>query len=101
MAFNFEKYKTNNPLLQEIEEEVTVSSSGVEMGQVTEEIDIWRTAEEHLEGFRNELASAYAIASQNNDKDWMRALNIIVLKLDALEGAVANASSKLGVLPTN
>lgn len=33
MAFNFEKYKTNNPLLQEIEEEVTVSSSGVEMGQ--------------------------------------------------------------------
>ena len=33
MAFNFESYKTNNPLLQEIEEEVTVSSSGVEMGQ--------------------------------------------------------------------
>lgn len=33
MAFNFEKYTSNNPLLQEIEEEVTVSSSGVEMGQ--------------------------------------------------------------------
>lgn len=33
MSFNYNKYKTNNPLLQEIEEEVTVSSSGVEMGQ--------------------------------------------------------------------
>lgn len=33
MAFNFEKYTSNNPLLHEIEEEVTVSSSGIEMGQ--------------------------------------------------------------------
>jgi len=33
MAFNFERYTSNNPLLHEIEEEVTVSSSGVEMGQ--------------------------------------------------------------------
>lgn len=39
MTFNFNKYKTNNPLLQEIEEEVTVSSSGVEMGQVNEDDD--------------------------------------------------------------
>ena len=31
MAFNFERYTSNNPLLQEIEEEVTVSSSGVQM----------------------------------------------------------------------
>lgn len=46
MAFNFRQYTSNNPLLQELEnidqyaedgeytnEEVTVSSSGVEMGQ--------------------------------------------------------------------
>ena len=33
MAFNFERYTSNNPLLHEIEEEVTVSSSGIEMGQ--------------------------------------------------------------------
>ena len=46
MAFNFNKYKANNPLLEDLEnidqyaedgeyanEEVTVSSSGVEMGQ--------------------------------------------------------------------
>jgi hypothetical protein len=33
MAFNFERYTSNNPLLHEIEEEVTFSSSGVEMGQ--------------------------------------------------------------------
>jgi hypothetical protein len=33
MAFNFEKYTSNNPLLHEIEEEVTVGSSGIEMGQ--------------------------------------------------------------------
>jgi hypothetical protein len=31
MAFNFERYTSNNPLLHEIEEEVTVSSSGVQM----------------------------------------------------------------------
>lgn len=31
MAFNYEKYTANNPLLQEIDEEVSVSSSGVEM----------------------------------------------------------------------
>lgn len=46
MAFNFNKYTSNNPLLQELDnidqyaesgeytaEEVTVDSSGVEMGQ--------------------------------------------------------------------
>ena len=33
MAFNFERYTSNNPLLQEIEEEVTAGSSGIEMGQ--------------------------------------------------------------------
>jgi hypothetical protein len=33
MAFNFERYTSNNPLLHEIEEEDTVSSSGIEMGQ--------------------------------------------------------------------
>lgn len=46
MAFNFKKYTANNPLLEDLEnidqyaedgeyanEEVTVSSSGVEMGQ--------------------------------------------------------------------
>lgn len=33
MAFNFQKYTSNNPLLHEIEEEVTVSSSDIEMGQ--------------------------------------------------------------------
>jgi hypothetical protein len=35
MAFNFNKYKSNNPLLQEVEEEVSVSSSGVEMEEET------------------------------------------------------------------
>lgn len=33
MSFNFKSFTANNPLLQEIEEEVTVSSSGIEMGQ--------------------------------------------------------------------
>lgn len=31
MSFNFKSYTANNPLLQEVEEEVSVSSSGVEM----------------------------------------------------------------------
>lgn len=31
MPFNFKSFTANNPLLQEVEEEVTVSSSGVEM----------------------------------------------------------------------
>lgn len=98
MAFNFKRYTSNNPLLQEIEEEVTVSSSGVEMGQMTEDVDIWQLAGEHLEDFRSDLANAHAIASQNGDKDWLQALNRIALRLDALESAMADANAKLGVL---
>ena len=39
MSFNFNKYKANNPLVQEIEEEVTVSSSGVEMEDGVKDIE--------------------------------------------------------------
>jgi hypothetical protein len=143
MSFNYKQYTANNPLLQEVDEEVTVSSSGVEMEEgsnyprvaleqaaleakeagvdreeavtivnqaygagmssdsLNEEVDIWQMAGDHLENFRDELSSAYAIASQNGLKDWMMALNKIVIHLDALEGAIAEANAKLGVLPTN
>lgn len=37
MSFNFKSFTANNPLLQEIEEEVTVSSSGIEMGQSSQD----------------------------------------------------------------
>ena len=100
MSFNFKSYTSNNPLLQEVEEEVTVSSSGVEMEGISEDIDIWQMAGDHLEAFRNELASAHAMASQSGQSEWVSALNKIALRLDALEGAMAEANAKLGVLPT-
>lgn len=100
MAFNFKSYTANNPLLQEVDEEVTVSSSGVEMEGISEDIDIWQMAGDHLEAFRDQLASAHAMASQSGQKEWVSALNKIALRLDALEGAMAEANAKLGVLPT-
>jgi archaellum component FlaC len=99
MPFNFKSYTSNNPLLKEVDEEVTVSSSGVEMGQNSQDIDIWQMAGDHLEDFRSELASAHAMASQSGQKEWVSALNKIALRLDALESAMAEANAKLGVLP--
>ena len=110
MSFNFKSYTSNNPLLQEVDEEVTVSSSGVEMGGLSEDIDIWQMAGDYLDAFRNELASAHAMASDNarTEQDpkrikiarqWVSALNKIALRLDALEGAMAEANAELGVLP--
>lgn len=98
MAFNFKSYTANNPLLQEVEEEVTVSSSDVEMEGINEDIDIWQMAGDHLENFRSELASAHAMASQSGQREWVNAINKIALRLDALEGAMAEANAKLGVL---
>jgi hypothetical protein len=90
----------NDPIgPNEVDEEVTVSSSGVEMGGLSEDIDIWQMAGDHLEAFRNELASAHAMASQSGQREWVGALNKIALRLDALEGAMAEANAKLGVLP--
>ncbi len=107
MSFNFKQYTANNPLLREdgdnvtaadnaaygadqeagepFEEEVTVSSSGVEMEGINEDIDIWQMAGDHLENFRSELASAHAMASQSGQREWVSALNKIALRLDALE----------------
>ncbi len=120
MSFNFKQYTANNPLLREVgpnvtaadnaayganqevgepfEEEVTVSSSGVEMEGINEDIDIWQMAGDHLENFRSELASAHAMASQSGQREWVSAINKIALRLDALEGAMAEANAKLGVL---
>lgn len=81
-------------------EEVSVSSSDIEMEGLSEDIDIWQMAGDHLENFRNELASAHAMASQSGQREWVTALNKIALRLDALEGAMAEANAKLGVLPT-
>ena len=89
-----------NPEILKVNEEVTVSSSGVEMEGINEDIDIWQMAGDHLENFRNELASAHAMASQSGQREWVSALNKIALRLDALEGAMAEANAKLGVLPT-
>ena len=60
MSFNFNKYKANNPLLQEIEEEVTVSSSGVEMEEDYEsgvsDIEAYGSGEtEELEGMGSQM----------------------------------------------
>jgi len=90
----------NDPIEpNKVDEEVTVSSSGVEMGGLSEDIDIWQMAGDYLENFRNELASAHAMASQSGQREWVTALNKIALRLDALEGAMAEANAKLGVLP--
>lgn len=60
MPFNFNKYKANNPLLQEIEEEVTVSSSGVEMEEDYEDgvsdIEAYGSGDtEELEGMGSQM----------------------------------------------
>ena len=61
MSFNFDKYKANNPLLQEIEEEITVSSSGVEMEEDYEDgsvkdIEAYGSGEtEELEGMGSQM----------------------------------------------
>ena len=93
-------YGADQEIGEPVEEEVTVSSSGVEMEGLDEDIDIWQMAGDHLEAFRSELANAHAVASQSGQKEWVSALNKIALRLDALEGAMAEASAKLGVLPT-
>lgn len=93
-------YSADQEAGEPFEEEVTVSSSGVEMEGLDEDIDIWQMAGDHLEAFRSELANAHAVASQSGQKEWVSALNKIALRLDALEGAMAEASAKLGVLPT-
>jgi len=93
-------YGADQEIGEPVEEEVTVSSSGVEMEGLDEEIDIWQIAGDHLEAFRYQLASAHAVASQSGQKEWVSAINKIALRLDALEGAMAEASAKLGVLPT-
>ena len=61
MSFNFNKYKANNPLLQEIEEEVTVSSSGVEMEEdyedgTVKDIEAYGSGDtEELEGMGSQM----------------------------------------------
>ena len=95
------KYIVNkHPEILKVSEEVTVSSSGVETKGISEDIDIWQMAGDHLEAFRSELASAHAMASQSGQREWVSALNKFALRLDALEGAMAEANAKLGVLPT-
>ena len=119
MAFNFKQYTANNPLLQEdgpnvtaadnaaygadqeigepFEEEVTVSSSGVEMQE--QEIDVWNSLGDKFEALRDEMSQIYATASETDNEDWMRVLNLAARHLDKLEGVLAQASAKLGVLP--
>ena len=120
MSFNFKQYTANNPLLREdgdnvtaadnaaygadqeagepFEEEVTVSSSGVEMEEA--EVDVYNSLDDKFDALRYELSQIYAQASQANNQDWMRVLNVAVKHLDKLEGVLATASAKLGVLPT-
>lgn len=122
MAFNFKQYTANNPLLKEYvsdeeydymtddeiaaaEKDGKLNPSNAPMGPdkgtpTNEDIDIWQMAGDHLENFRDQLASAHAMASQSGQKEWVAALNKIALRLDALEGAMAEANAKLGVLPT-
>lgn len=120
MAFNFKQYTANNPLLKEddddnvtdadnaaygadqeigepVEEEVTVSSSGVEMQE--QEIDVWNSLNDKFEALRDEMSQIYATASETDNEDWMRVLNLAARHLDKLEGVLAQASAKLGVLP--
>jgi len=119
MSFNFKSYTANNPLLQEVEESDNLQESNYwniankiakkkfgEFGfaslsgdQMANIVNI-KKAGDHLENFRSELASAHAMASQSGQKEWVSALNKIALRLDALEGAMAEANAKLGVLPT-
>jgi len=120
MSFNFKQYTANNPLLREdgdnvtaadnaaygadqeagepFEEEVTVSSSGVEMQE--QEIDVWNNLGDKFEALRYEMSQIYAAASESDNQDWMRVLNVAARHLDKLEGVLATASAKLGVLPT-
>lgn len=135
MAFNFKQYTANNPLLKEYipdyeldnmtdaetadaEKDGRVNPSNEPMGPdkgtptpTNEDIDIWQMAGDHLQNFRDQLASAHAMASDNTRteqdpeklkiaRQWVSALNKIALRLDALEDAMAEANAKLGVLPT-
>lgn len=119
MSFNFKQYTANNPLLREdgnnvtaadnaaygadqeigepVEEEVTVSSSGVEMQE--QEIDVFNSLGDKFEALRDEMSQIYAAASESDNQDWMRVLNVAARHLDKLEGVLATASAKLGVLP--
>ena len=120
MAFNFKQYTANNPLLREdgdnvtaadnaaygadqeagepFEEEVTVSSSGVEMQEG--EIDVFNSLGDKFDALRYEMSQIYAAASETDNRDWMHVLNVAVNHLNKLEGVLATASAKLGVLPT-
>ena len=119
MSFNFKQYTANNPPLKEdgdnvtaadnaaygadqeigepVEEEVTVSSSGVEMQE--QEIDVFNSLGDKFEALRDEMSNIYAAASDSDNQDWMRVLNVAAKHLDKLEGTLATASAKLGVLP--
>lgn len=111
MSFNFKQYTANNPLLREdtgitdadlaadaVEEEVTVSSSGVEMQEG--EIDVFNSLGDKFDALRYEMSQIYAAASETDNRDWMNVLNVAVNHLNKLEGVLATASAKLGVLPT-
>jgi hypothetical protein len=109
MSFNYNKYKVNNPLLQPINEDddnVTAADNAAygadqEIGEPLEEVevDIALEFEDEFDSIRDKLASMFVYASENKMRDWMMALNIIRLRLEALEGSVIDASKKLGIIP--
>jgi hypothetical protein len=109
MAFNFNQYTANNPLLQPINEDgdnVTAADNAAygadqEIGEPLEEneIDIALEFEDEFDSIKDKLASMFAYASENKMKDWMMALNKIRLRLEVLEGEVGKAATELGILP--
>ena len=90
-------YGADQEIGEPVEEEVTVSSSGVEMQE--QEIDVFNSLGDKFEALRNEMSQIYATASEANNKEWMTVLNVAAKHLDKLEGTLATASAKLGVLP--
>jgi len=76
MAFNFDKYKANNPLLQEIEEEVTVSSSGVE-STYTEELDGAGNQMDEVEKYPLIAIEKAALAAKKAGLDRETVVNIV------------------------
>jgi hypothetical protein len=90
-------YGADQEVGEPVEEEVTVSSSGVEMQE--QEIDVFNSLGDKFEALRDEMSQIYAAASETNNKEWMTVLNVAAKHLDKLEGTLATASAKLGVLP--
>jgi hypothetical protein len=106
MAFNFKQYTANNPLLKEDGDNVTAAdnaaySADQEIGEPLEEqeIDVFNNLGDKFEALRDEMSQIYAAASESDNQDWMRVLNVAAKHLDKLEGVLAQASAKLGVLP--